>query len=288
MNHFYLLLFVLISHSPALTGQETNFGTELRSEEDAEKIYRVRPVLEGISSAAGFGLTIYMFQRINDKGRVDLTELRRGDVPGIDRWAFPAASTLREDAAAFSDYVFNGSIALPFTLLFDKRIRKDWLDVTLLYFEAQAINGLVYAASPLGPALHNRVRPVAYYTDLSEDERKDEGNKNSFYSGHVSTVATSTFFFAKVLSDYHEEWSGRGRFLLFGLASLPPAYVAVQRVRALKHFPTDTAVGFGIGAAAGILTPHIHKRWQRNHRSSLTVTGRYGDGIGGAGIALTF
>ncbi len=288
MKFLHLPLFFLFSCFLPLHAQESDSTGKWSYDPETERVYRVRHVVEGLSSVAGLGLTTFMFQRINDKDGVDISDLRREDVPGIDRWAFPNDPGVRNSAAESSDYVFNGSILLPFTLFFDKRIRKDWLDVTLLYLEAQSVNGLVYAASPLGPNFHNRVRPLAYYDELSDGERRDRGNKNSFFSGHVSTVATGTFFFAKVLTDYHPEWRGRQRALIYGLASLPPAYVAIQRVRALKHFPTDTVVGFGVGAAVGILTPHIHKRWQRNHRSSLTVGGSFGSGAGGVGIGLTF
>ena len=97
-------------------------------------------------------------------------------------------------------------------------------------------------------------------TDLDARTRGDEGNLNSFFSGHVSTTATGTYFFAKVLSDYNPQWTGKQRALLFGAATLPPLYVGVQRIRGLRHFPTDVAVGFGFGALIGILTPQIHKK----------------------------
>ena len=100
--------------------------------------------------------------------------------------------------------------------------------------------------------------------------------------------SVGSFFFAKVLSDYHPEWSGGKRALLFGLASLPPAYVSLQRVRALKHFPSDTVVGFGLGAVLGILTPQLHKRWQENHRSKLGLSGAYSADGAAVGLALTF
>jgi len=253
-----------------------------------DEVYAVKPILEGGLTIAGIAATTYMFQVINDKDDFSVAGLERSNVPGIDRWALPDNSSKSEQAKKDSDLLFYPSMALPFTLFFSQKIRKDWLDVSILYLEAQAINGLLFTTSPLGPNFTDRRRPQAYLTDLDGNTRGDGGNLNSFFSGHVSTTATGTFFFAKVLSDYNPQWTGRQRALAYGLASLPPLYVGVQRVRGLRHFPTDVAVGFGVGALVGILTPEIHKRWQRKHRSSLSMSGGYGGGSGGLGLSLVF
>ena len=94
---------------------------------------------------------------------------------------------------------------------------------------------------------------------MKKTERK-EGVKStdSFFSGHVSTVTTSTFFIVKVLSDYHpglrKKWP-----LLYGAATLPALWTAYFRLRAGKHFPTDLITGYFIGAAIGIGVPQLHK-----------------------------
>ncbi len=255
---------------------------------EEEKVYRVKPLPELGASALGLGATIYAFQVINDKDPITVADYDRADVPGFDRWAFPENLDRVDQASGSSDIGFYAGIGLPFTLFFDRQIRRDWFDVTTLYLQAQAVNGLLYAASPLGPLFVDRARPNVYYPELFEDGTTDGGDLNGFFSGHVSTTAVGSFFFAKVLSDYHPEWSGGHRALIFGLATLPPAYVSVQRVRALKHFPSDTVIGFGLGAAVGILTPHLHKRWQEKHRSKLGLSGAYSDKGAALGLALTF
>ena len=255
---------------------------------EEEKVYRVKPLPELGAAALGLGGTIYAFQVINDKDDFAVGDYDREDVPGYDSWAFPENLDRVERASGTSDIGFYAGIGLPFTLFFDRQIRRDWLDITTLYVQAQAANGLLYAVSPLGPMFIDRARPSVYYPERFPDGTADGGDLNGFFSGHVSTTAVGSFFFAKVLSDYHPEWSGGKRAMLFGLATLPPAYVSIQRVRALKHFPTDTVVGFGIGAALGIMTPHLHKRWQEKHRSKLGLSGAYsGDGAA-VGLSLTF
>ena len=257
-------------------------------EGEEEKVYRVKPLPELGASALGLGATIYAFQVINDKDDFAVAEYDRDDVPGYDSWAFPENLDGVDRASETSDIGFYAGIGLPFTLFFDRQIRRDWLDITTLYVQAQAANGLLYAVSPLGPMFIDRARPSVYYPDRFPDGTADGGDLNGFFSGHVSTTAVGSFFFAKVLSDYHPEWSGGKRAMLFGLATLPPAYVSIQRVRALKHFPTDTVVGFGIGAALGILTPELHKRWQEKHRSKLGLSGAYSADGAAVGLALTF
>ena len=148
----------------------------------------------------------------------------------------------------------------------DKRIRKEWLDVLLLYLETQGIGLNLYSWG--FPQYMDRIRPAAYYEELSLGRRTDGKNKNSFFSGHVSLGATSTFFTAKVINDFHPEWTYQ-RFLTYGAAFIPPAIVGYFRYRALKHYPSDILVGMLVGAATGILVPQFHKNKKRKLGLSL-------------------
>jgi membrane-associated phospholipid phosphatase len=86
----------------------------------------------------------------------------------------------------------------------------------------------------------------------------NNNSRNSFFSGHVGSCAYSTFFMAKVYSDYHPEL-GAKKYLLYLAASVPPLVIGYARVRSLAHFPSDVAVGFGLGAVIGIVVPELHK-----------------------------
>ena len=288
LRHFPLRVLTLLAccalSAATLVGQ-TAGPTDDRA---TERVYAVKPWLEGGLSVAGIGATTYMFQKINDKDRFDAEALDRSTIPAYDRWALPATAANEASAAAASDYGFYTAIALPFSLVLDPAVRRQAVDVLILYLETQAINGLVYAASPLGPNFVDRERPLSYYDDLPARGRGDGGNLNSFFSGHVSTAATGSYFFAKVLSDFHPEWTGKQRALLFGAATLPPLYVSVQRIRGLRHFPSDVAVGFAVGTLVGILNPQVHKSWQQKHRSRLSLGGSVSQGASVAGFTLTF
>ncbi|OAV44266.1 hypothetical protein A3850_007050 [Lewinella sp. 4G2] len=290
MTQHYFTLFLILFLSTCVSAQMTpEERPDIRNyDPKTEKVYAVKPWLEGGLGLGGMIVSTTLIDQLRSKDKIDLSELDRDDVPGIDRWAFPASAEQREDAEASSDIFFNTSVLLPLTLFIDKKFRKDWVDITALYIETHALSSLTYAASPMGPLFIDRTRPVAYYEDVDDGLRATGNSRNSFFSGHVSTTAVGTFFFTKVLSDYNPQWSGKQRALAFTLASLPPAFVAVQRVRALKHFPTDTVVGMGVGAFFGIMTPHLHKRWQMKHRTRLSLGGSYHNGTGVGGMTLTF
>ena len=157
-----------------------------------------------------------------------------------------------------------------------------------MYLETQALASNFYAWSPLGPTGIDRLRPRAYYDDLPLDEKESGGTRNSFFSGHASSTAVGSFFFAKVLTDYHPEWSRKKKTLVYGLASIPPILVSIERIRALRHWPSDTVVGSLLGAGFGLLIPHLHQRWAEKHRSRLSVNAVYQAEAKGIAVGLRF
>jgi membrane-associated phospholipid phosphatase len=62
----------------------------------------------------------------------------------------------------------------------------------------------------------------------------------------------------KVYCDYHPNIGGM-KYLLYLAASVPPLFLGYARIRSLDHFPSDIAVGFGLGAVLGIVVPALHK-----------------------------
>lgn len=287
MLRFFYLTFTLSFFAP-LPAQQLD---ERPADPKTESVYRVRTLYEGIGGLAlmlGSTAGIEAVRGKDEISNATLDRLANQEIGRLDRWGLEQDALKRLDSETVSDRVFNASVLLPLTLFIKRKFRKDWLDIGVLYLEAHALSAATYAFSPIGARFIDRYRPVAYYDELPYADRRAGNNRNSFFSGHVSTTAVGTFFFTKVLSDYNPQWTGGHRAIAFTLASLPPAFVAVQRVRALKHFPTDTVVGLGVGAFFGVMVPHVHKVWQRNHRTQLSVGGSYTDGVGGGGFVLTF
>jgi membrane-associated phospholipid phosphatase len=187
----------------------------------------------------------------------ELLSLNKGILNGIDRWAVNQDPSQKDKYGNYSNYTLSAIVVLPALMLFDKGMRQDWLDLFIMYTEAISITSNIFEWSFLGPTFQNRFRPVTYYTQLPDAVRKDGNNRNSFYSGHVATVATTTFFMVKVYSDYHPE-IGNNKYWLYGAATVPALIEGYLRVKALKHFPSDVMVGLGLGALVGIVIPEFH------------------------------
>ncbi|MDX1284924.1 MAG: phosphatase PAP2 family protein, partial [Draconibacterium sp.] len=150
--------------------------------------------------------------------------------------------------------------------------RKDWFDLLILYGESHAINSDFYI---LSAGLISRARPFNYHSEVPIEEKTANESRNSFFSGHVSSAATASFFMAKVYSDYHPEL-GNKKLWLFIAALVPPSVVGYYRYKAMKHYPSDILIGLGVGATAGVLIPHLHKIKEKETKLSfLPFAGRY-------------
>lgn len=194
---------------------------------------------------------------------LEILALNRESISGIDYWALKQDPSKTDAYLTYSNYVLTLSVALPVALMFDKRMRRDWYDLLLMYMETLTITTNIYEWSFLGPTFQNRFRPITYYDQLTYEQRQSGNNRNSFYSGHVATAAVSTFFFAKVYCDYNPDL-GNNKYLLYGAAMIPPLILGYCRVKALRHFPSDVMVGIGIGALCGIIIPEFHRFQDKN------------------------
>jgi membrane-associated phospholipid phosphatase len=178
-----------------------------------------------------------------------------------------------------SDYGEIVIFLLPSLLIIDKNMRRDWLDLLLMYVEGHTITFSFYNYSPLGPTFVNRYRPFVYYTEIDSVYRMNNNNsRNAFFSGHVGSCTYSTFFMAKVFCDYHPEM-GAAKYLLYLAASVPPLIIGYARIKSLAHFPSDVAVGFGLGAIIGIVVPELHKNRHFKDFSLGMFDSPYGTGV---------
>ena len=207
------------------------------------------PILVVGSAWSGYAFTkIYSKDPSTDQ---QIESLDRNDIIPFNRSAIDHFSQKAKD---LGDVFFYGSMPAPLLLLLDKEIRKDAGKVAFMYFETMAVTGMLYSGSVY---FHDKYRPYAYNPDVPMDYRKRGGAKNSFYAGHVALVASSTFFMAKVYSDYHPN-SGFN-WLLFTIAAGATGTTAWCRYDAGQHFPTDIIIGTVQGTLTGLLIPHFHK-----------------------------
>lgn len=251
---FVLLLGLTVNASAQLSHKVEHALLVTYSMKEDVPVYRLKPAVDIPLTAVTAGATIYGFSKIYNKDASttqQISSLRKEDINGFDRWA---AGLHSQNAADVSDLFFYGAMPLPLLLLADRDIRSDALKIGFLYLEALSVTGLFYTGVP---SLVDRYRPITYSDAVPMDARKSGNNKNSFFAGHVALVGTSTFFIAKVLSDYHPD--SKWRPVFWGAAIAATGATGYLRHRAGKHFPSDILVGTAVGALSGILVPQLHK-----------------------------
>ena len=226
------------------------------------------------------GITIFNFTQIYTKKATSQETILALDPEDVNRFDRRAAGNYNEKAKTTSDFFFNASIPLPLIVFaFDDAMREDYLRLTLLYLEAMSITGITYSTSQ---QLNDRLRPFTYNENLPIEERTKGGARNSFFSGHTSLVATSTFFLASTYDDYHP--GSKNRWLFYAGAATATVLTGHFRMRAGQHFPTDVIVGGLVGTASGFLIPKLHKNkdFREKGLTVLPVSGDY------HGLRLTY
>jgi membrane-associated phospholipid phosphatase len=236
---------IKMSYDPAQTSQV--------GEKNGE-VYRLNLPVDLPVTIAGTAWSLFAFTKIYNKDSstaAEILALDKNDIAKYNRWGVNYYSP---EALSTSNIFFYGAMPLPLLLLADKKIRHDAGKVGLLFMEAMSITGFLYTGSVY---FHDKYRPYTYNPDVPMSKRTRGGGKNSFFAGHVALVGTSTFFMAKVYSDYHPE--SRIKWVLYSIASGATLATAYLRSRAGEHFFSDIVIGTAIGTLSGILVPQFHK-----------------------------
>lgn len=249
----------------------TQLNAQYIKTDSLKHVYKVNYWVSGGIALAG-GVSNYLgIPHIINKPEITVTEfqtLDRAQFGGFDRTALNQDPLKREMYNKDANILLITGVTMPVLLAFDKRIQKDWGKILVMYLETISIASNVYTYAYIGPSVQNKFRPIVYYDALTYAERNDGNNRNSFYSGHVASTAAATFFMAKVYTDYHPEL-GAKKYLIYTAAAIPPLLLGYFRVKGLRHFPTDVAVGFAVGALCGILIPEIHRIKLKNKDMSI-------------------
>jgi len=216
--------------------------------------YKIKPGLDIPLTIVFDAWSLYGMSVIYGRDAIpeaEILSLNRNNVNSFDR---PIINNYSLSAKAASDGFFYGSMPLPLILLLDKKIRKDGLKIGLLFLETMGTTGVIYTSSAM---IANRYRPYAYNPDVPMDTRTRGGARNSFYAGHPSVVATSTFFMASIYTHYHPNM--KGKWVLYTLAGAATATTGLLRLQAGQHFKTDVITGVITGTLVGIIVPRIHQ-----------------------------
>jgi membrane-associated phospholipid phosphatase len=271
MNKRFVIYSIIAFLSVSVFGQDQPATNPDGQSMDRKNIYKLKAAVDIPVTAIGMGWSLYAFPKIYDKKSstvAQIESLRIENINSFDRWA---AKKFSDKADAASDIFFYTSIPLPLLLLADKDIRKDAAKIGFLYLETLSVTGLFYTATPY---FIDRYRPFAYNQAVPMDQRTSGNAKNSFLGGHPALVATTTFFMAKVFSDYHPE--SNFKYVLFGVAIAATGTTAYLRHAAGRHFPSDLLTGMAVGTLSGILVPHLHKNrdYKKKHLTILPYSGQ--------------
>lgn len=253
-----LALLPALLCNPHTFAQTDTLDVSVPTPAPREKIYKMHLKYELTGSAALVVGSYFGFRALDRTASMTAEEVAKLNVKNINSFDRPVTTRNPagfDKAQARSDFFLNFSIASPVLLMIDKRMRKDWLDLLTLYAVSHAADNAVYFAAAFSV---RRARPFTYNTDIPIELRTGEAKSNSFFSGHVSFAATSTFFLTKVLTDYHHI-KGWKRLAIYTVAAVPPAMVGYYRMRSARHFKTDVLLGLLVGGSSGIAIPELHR-----------------------------
>ncbi len=171
------------------------------------------------------------------------------EVPGFDRWAIGYAS----DAADVLSTVTAGlAVAAPLALdLADVGASTPFLEDSAVLAEALLVNGALVTA-----AKYTVQRPIPrVYSPALPAVVSSPSDYRSFYSGHTS------FTFA-ALTAASMTWTLRHgpTWWPWVVTGVVGTSVAVERVLAGRHFPSDVVVGAAAGSLVGLAVPWLHAR----------------------------
>ncbi|HNW81707.1 MAG TPA: phosphatase PAP2 family protein [bacterium] len=254
----FSLLFTLQAMSLEKSGSE--FPFELSGTKEAFLL----------SSGLGF-MTSYFFEQSAEMSDLEVRALDKYDINSFDRCATELYS---EKSALASDVILGTVMAAPVLFFADKRLNRDFKNAaTYLVMYAESLI-LLNGITETFKVTVQRKRPYAYNESLSYKKRTSGDYNLSFLSGHTANVFNSAVFLSTVFTFANP---GSKWVPVVWTASLSVAStVAVLRVAAGKHYPTDVIAGAVLGSVTGLLIPLLHKVNKKNLSVFPVVSSEYG------------
>lgn len=188
-----------------------------------------------------------------------LLTLDRNSINAFDRGATRQNSTI---AKYTSDVCLYASVALPLIHLANKNSRKDFGKIAAMSGEVFVLN---LALTELVKETVRRKRPLLYNPDIPLSKKYKADNFKSFFSGHTSTVASMSFFFATTFAAYNPQ--SKLKPMVWSLCAAFPAITGFLRFKAGKHYWTDILTGYAIGALCGLAVPYLHSTQLKFNRN---------------------
>lgn len=246
------------------------------NELNAQKLYDVSNRQAGTSLGVSALMVLggeFIERKRGDITEIEIENLSASSIIGFDRGIIDNYS---DRASNNSDLLKNGIFIVPFSLFLSTDARSNTREIIMMYCEVGAIN---VGMTKLIKGAVGRYRPYAYNPDVDVSIKLSAPTRRSFFSGHVSHVASLSFFTASVFDDLYPD--SKMRYAVWAGALTAPALTAYLRVKAGRHFISDVVVGYAVGAAVGYLVPSFHKITKDNN---IDIIGDQG----GLGMIYTF
>jgi membrane-associated phospholipid phosphatase len=167
-------------------------------------------------------------------------------VPGFDRVALGKHSQAADVASTVTEGL---AVAVPVLVDFFEASPTSLAEDLLVDAEALTIAG---ALAELAKYTVQRPRPFVYGS-TSEEVLKSSSSYLSFFSGHATITFASLSAFSMTQTLRHPS-----RWWVWLVTAVVGTSVAIERVLAGQHFPSDVVVGSLVGAASGVLVPLFH------------------------------
>lgn len=211
--------------------------------------------------------------------------LDRTGVNGFDRVATRQWSPA---AGLASDVLLYAGVASPFVasgieaLVHRHTVRK-WAIQNVVVAESVLVAA---GLTQLAKYSVRRARPLFFNPEAPDSARASTDANLSFWSGHTAMVASALTAFA-VIQWQDEPGSGLAWAATAAAGLVVPA-VAVLRVVAGKHYPSDVLVGGAVGIASGVLVPLLHRFRPTVGKRELGIDPIALPGGAGAAVSLTW
>jgi undecaprenyl-diphosphatase len=217
--------------------------------------FKLDPVADGVLIGTGVGLSTLLGAIL---GTGEIRPVAPTVAPGallpIDRVA--VTQTIDPNASTYSNVILWASTGFAVLDPVLSGLRDGWdalLVDALMYAESTSLTSVL---TDMAKIAVRRPRPYAY----AQPSTTSTDAELSFPSGHasgVAAVAATATYLAFVRSPRTPR-----PWITLGIGTVLTSLVSYERVRAGAHFPTDVIAGSMLGAAVGVLVPHLHRHAQ--------------------------
>lgn len=221
---------------------------------EAQTVLKLKRPLVYYTAGGSIGLTVggYLATQTTTPYTVaELATFDRNSLNALDRQATYQYNTR---AKFYSDVTAFTSAAIPAAMSLLPTIRKEFVTYNAVY--AQCLLATM-GQSMLLKGFINKARPYVYNTDAPLDRRLSRDAGHSFPSMHTSVSAAACFFAATTYSLYYPE--SKYKVPVWIGAIVLPALTGYLRNQSGRHFYSDIAGGYAIGAMNGILFPLLFR-----------------------------